>query len=134
MPQRIPDALRQILAEDFPGEDLGTILARVFQNGAWTAFYPDGSRRVYPDSVFEVQIQPPGETVWYEIDVNTEPQTWRDLTTEPPTKIEIAVYAGNFRNGARGKEDKVWAESDFTLDDVQTQRGHKRRGHGGSKK
>jgi len=103
MPNPIPEALRQILAEQYGDDDnqLNRILARVFLYGALGSFHPDGSRAVLPTAVMEVQVGPDNDGQFREIELETSADGWKRLLKQPPKQTEIAVYTGNFRQGAK---------------------------------
>lgn len=131
MPTRIPEALRQIIAEQYGEDQIRGILAQVFLNGASVVFHPNGTKEILPNTILEIRISD---------DVTDEDFTpletpigeWGRLFHRPPKETEIAVFPGNFRQGAQGKfEENTWKKDDLTNEDAQVCRGHGEPGHRG---
>lgn len=130
MSNRIPEALRQILTEQYKGDQLDKILAQAFNYGISVVFHPDGSRVIFPETVLEVGVDVPSDDDLTAIE--TRPGDWDRLVRRPPTETEIAVFPGNFGQGAQGKHDKnTWGKDDFTNNDAPMRRGYGGRGHRG---
>ena len=131
MARIVPEALRQILDEQYDDDDqFAKVLAQVFCNGASVAFYPDGSRSILPEVVLEVGVgstPDDGLTI-----VETPADDWAKLLRKPPKETEIAVFPGNFGLGAQGKHAKsTWIKDDLANVDAKIHRGHGESGHRG---
>ena len=130
MANPIPEALRQILAEQYSEDGLAKVVAQVFLYGASVVFHPDGSKEIFPETVLEVGFDAPSNDDLTAIE--TSPADWGKLVHQPPPETEIAVFPGNFGQGAQGKHDKnTWKKDDFANSDAPMRSGHSGRGHRG---